>query len=282
MSHDQPAEPVAAGTDGRSQPAVVEWGDDRPTGRFGRRLGTLGRRVHPAHLVAAVGGAVLFASLLSDWRTWTVDQSPNSDIEREMTQQIATGVTSFPSIGTGYVIGLLVLAGCTALAFAGTRPVRRNARLVGLATTVTMLALLVTASANLDQLGGVIEDIALPHSTLSEGMQSHIEYGQGLYLAYGGVVAMAVALLMAVPSAPRQQTAPAQPDRPGITIPSGTSPGGSAAGDDRDGDEDDGWLWHPGRDRRTGVTAAPPDEPEGLTVEPVAPFLPPGDPDGRR
>lgn len=282
MSQDQPAEPVGAGTDGPSQPAVVEWGGDRPTGHFGRRLGALGRHVHPAHLVAALGGAVLFASLLSDWRTWTVDQSPNNDTEREMTQQITTGVTSFPSIGTGYLIGLLVLAGCTALAFAGTRPVRRNARLVGLATTVTMLALLVTASANLDQLGGVIEDIALPHSTLSEEMQSQVEYGQGLYLAYGGVVAMALALLMGVPSEPLRETAPAGPGRPGGADRRGADPGESAAGGDLDGDEGDGWLWHPGRERRTGATAAPPDEPEGLTVEPAAPFLPPTDPDGQR
>jgi hypothetical protein len=264
-----------AGTDdadGRADAgtAVVEWGDTgaRPVGRAGRGprgLAQLWAEHRRAPLMAVVAALTLLGSLLSDWRVWTAE---GGDVQP---QRITNGVVSFPVVGSAYLIGLFVLVACGTLALFGTGPVQRHARLVGLATAAVLGAVLVTAVANLDQLGGTVEDFFVnARSAEAEDLPVAVAYGRGMYLAFAGVAAATLALYLA--SARR----PAAGDEP-VATAGPVAPAADPEATTWSGDGDD-WPW---RQRETRAPAAAEGGPVDLTVEPAAPFLPPGETEGQ-
>jgi hypothetical protein len=211
--------------------------------------------------VATVAALALFGSLLTDWRVWT---SPG-DLQP---RQVAQGVVSFPVVGTAYLLGLFALAACGGLALFGTGPVRRHARLAGLAVAGVLGAVLVTTVASLDQLGGDFEDFWVTPRTLEDaGTPPTVAYGRGLYLAFAGVAAAALALYLAVPGRERAVAAAADPEPAEAPF---EEVEGATSGDWRPDDGDD-WPWRP----RPGRTAPAQAGPVDLTVEPATPFLPP-------
>lgn len=264
MSQDQPAEPVDAGVDGPDNTSgntagVLQWGEDdtdRPRGHLARTLAGLRADPRLAPLIAGIAGLAFLASMLTEWRVWRIASiDVEGGEEGALENPILSGVEAFPSIGTAYLVGVLLLAACVTLALAGAGPVRHNARLVGTATAGVVLGILVTATVRLDQLAGLLDDIAMSPGE----MRTEVVAGRGLYLAYAGVLATALALLLAPGPRPEPDTATAA----------------RADGDRPDGDR----AWRP---RPGGMPARPFDGPEDLTVEPASPFLPPGDTDGRR
>jgi hypothetical protein len=270
MSQDQAPQPGDARADDRADAlAVVEWGDDeQPPGRAARGLARLRADHRLAPTVAGLGALALFFSLLNEWRVWTAgDDAPP--------QRVASGVVTFPSIGTAYLVGLFALAACATLALFGGGPVRHSSRLVGLAVVGVLGAVLITATANLDQLGGSIEDFFINVRSSGEDGSAdpaRLEYGRGLYLAYLGVAAMGLALYLASPVRHR----PDPEGQAGDAYDDQTQVGSPAWAPEDDGDD---WPWRP---RATARPARSPGGPVDLTVEPATPFLPPGEPDGTR
>lgn len=285
MPQEQPAVSADAGIDDREETlTVIGWAaqNDRPTGRLGRGWGALRADPRLAPLLAVLAGLALFGSLLTEWRVWTIVE--NSDaIGGFGRQRLVSSVISFPGVGNAYLIGLLVLAACVTLVLRGTEPVRRNARLVGLATTGVLLAVLVTVTAQVDQVGGVVEDIALPDSGDGAAFQSTIEYGRGIYLAFAGVGIMGLALWWVTPVERRVSgVSSAEPDETDESLDSESNGDGGleAAGWGSSGGA--GWPWRSRAAKRSTSTHTQPSRPVDITVEPAAPFLPPGDQTGPR
>ncbi|MEV1144054.1 hypothetical protein [Micromonospora sp. NPDC049799] len=165
--------------------AVVEWGgaDRKPRGRFGRSLAGVARDRRLPVVLAGLGAAAALASLVGEWLVLTLPNSgPNGELIR-----VPEGVSEMGGFGTGYLVGLLVLSCAVALALRGTPPVRPNARIVGLALAVALLALLAAAATHL----GDTDRRALYYGE-QEGFA--IEYGRGLVTAFVACVLLGAAL----------------------------------------------------------------------------------------
>jgi hypothetical protein len=256
MPQDQSDAPTGRAAS-ESDPGVIEWGaDGPPPSRAARAL--TGLRSHPrlAPTVAALAALALFGSVLFEWRIWTA-ASPEEGGPFPQSET-AHSVVSLGSVGTAYLVGLFALAAFGTLALFGAGAVRRHARLVGLSSAVVLLALLVTASTHLDQLGGTIDDLIGNRNV--PGSPALLRPGRGIYLAFLGVIGAAVALYLAAPAR--------------------RGPSGPATAADRDHltEEDGGdWPW-----RRPPAVEPSAAGPVDLTVEPAAPFLPPDDQDRPR
>lgn len=255
MSQDLPIPRQDNRSDGA---AVLEWGADDPAPRrLGGLVGGLSRDPRLPRVLAGLGAAAAFASLLGEWLVMTV---PNSGPEGESVR-VPGRVDEVGGFGVGYLVGLLGLAGAVALALGGTRGVRQNARVLGTGLAVALLGLLAAAVFSLD--GSSRNVLYFPADAGPE-----VEYGRGLVMAF-----LAVALLG---SALRLPGAAADPP------PAGDDTGEPADGvtgpDGPDGPEDR--RWRPRR-RRGRPTEDEPPAPEGLTVEPAAPFARPEPPTGR-
>ena len=174
---------------------------------------------------------------------------PNDGPDGNSTIEVPAGVSEIGGFGVGYLVGLLVLVCTVALALRGTAAVRPNARLAGLTLAGALLALLVAATATLDDPGQ--RNFFYPPE---DGF--HIEYGRGLVMAFAACVLFAAALRLA-PVAPPGAFGPADEDRPA----DGPAPGPWRRRRDRDPVED-------------GLPA-----PSDLTVTPAAPFARPEHPD---
>jgi hypothetical protein len=269
MAHDEASQPADVRAD--EAPAVVEWGDEngRPPGRMARRLARLRADRRLAPTVAGLGALALLLSLLNDWRIWTAGDA------NLPAQRVETGVVTFPSIGAAYLVGLFALAGCATLAFFGAGAVRRHARLVGLAVVAVLAAVLITATASLDQLGGIIEDYYINTGEDGSSTPATVEYGRGLYLAYVGVAAVALALHLAAPAG-RRRTGLADESDEAAPVAADAA---QALADWAPEDGGDEWPWRSGPARRP---VRSPGGPVDLTVESTSPFLPPSEPDGHR
>jgi hypothetical protein len=244
-------------------PAVVEWGDPaaRSTPRVPRGLSQAWARHRRGPLLAAVAAPALLGSLVSDWRVWT---SPGELQPRE----VAQGVVSFPVVGTAYLVGLFALVGCGGLALFGTGAVRRHARLVGLAVTGVLGATLIATVSGIDQIGGNFEDFYVTPRTIEEtGTPPIIAYGRGLFLAFTGVAAAALALYLAVPAGARTVEADPPADHAMPAPADAAEPTAGWAPEAAGGD----WPWRPREARSIPAQGGPVD----LTVEPAVPFLPP-------
>jgi hypothetical protein len=259
----QPAAPVDAG----GTPAVVEWGDTgaEPVPRAQRGVSQLLAEHRRAPLLAVVAGLALFGSLISNWRVWSVAGSPTPP------QQLKDGIVNYPVVGSAYLVGLFALVASAGLALLGAGAVRRYARIVGLAVAGVLGAVLVMTVANMQHLGGSIEDFFLTPRVMDEtGRLPTVEYGRGVYLAFAGVAAAALALYLA--GAGRRGGA-AEPVAEPIAEPA-RDPAIAWAPQD----VGDDWPWRPREPRHPAQSTGPVD----LTVEPAAPFLPPGETDGSR
>jgi len=222
------------------EPAVIEWSGSEMPGRLLSR--SVGRWSAP--LVAGLGAVAVFASLVEQWGTLTLPgrSGPDESSSAVITQRVAdTG-----NLGVVYLVGVLGLLSTAALVIFGTGNARHNARLIGAATGVGVLAILAATTATLDEPTQLVFD---------RDIELRVSYGRGLVMAYVGTVCLGLAHLLAV----------------------GPSPAGSGqagtAGSDTPFVGDGPW-----RRRRhnpepwPGADAQPLD----LTVGPARPFAPPG------
>jgi hypothetical protein len=264
MTHDETPRP----DDGA---AVIEWDGGEPdrAGRPARGLAALRSDPRIPSTVAGLSAFTLLLSLFSEWRLWTASRPDGPPI------QLSNGVASFPVVGTAYLIGLLVLAGCAALALYGSPSARHNARLAGMAAAAVVGGVLVMAAASLEELGGVVETQVTNPQADANGWTVTVAHGRGLYLAFAGVAGTALALFLA-----RTRHAPlAEPAA--RSAPAADEAAGAPARAPED--EGDGWPWRPSPDAAREAAGAGPDGgPLDLTVRPAEPFLPPGDTAGPR
>ncbi|WP_433314422.1 hypothetical protein ACQP0U_32075 [Micromonospora sp. CA-269861] len=237
--------PIPRQGDRSEAPAVIEWdaGDPAPRRRFAWSLVDVARDPRLPLLLAGLGAVAAVASLVGEWLVMSL---PNGGPEGNTTIEVPAGVAEVGGFGVGYLVGLLALVCTVALALRGTAGVRPNARLAGLTMAGALLALLVAATASLDN-PGQRNFFYSPQ----DGFQ--VEYGRGLVMAFAACVLFAAALRLA-PAAPLGAFAgPPDDDRPA-----------------------DAPAPHPWRRRRNpdpiedGLPA-----PADLTVTPAAPFARP-------
>ncbi|MFK3982511.1 hypothetical protein ACI2K4_19305 [Micromonospora sp. NPDC050397] len=239
--------------------AMVEWGDQAETGRPGGRGDLLTRLARDARLVPVVGGlgaVAAFASLVGEW---TVTRVPGAGADGLPAGRVPAGIAEVGNFGTAHLVGVSGVVCCLALVLFGSPGSRRNARVLGLAISGALLAVLVAATLTMDdtaRLGLYATDPNL-----------RIEYGRGLVTAYVATGLLGLALLLA--------------GRVGVPVPVEDRPAAGAT----DGPEPAGvepespFSW-----RRQG-TGDPDDDldegPRDLTVGPTAPFASPEPPDPR-
>ncbi|MEU4552599.1 hypothetical protein [Micromonospora violae] len=197
--------PIPRQGDPSDGPAVIEWGADEaaPRRRFGWSLADFAHDPRLPLLLAGLGAVAAVASLVGEW---LVISLPNGGPEGNMTIEVPAGVSEVGGFGVGYLVGLLALVCTVALALRGTPAVRPNARLAGLTLAGALLALLVAATATLDDPRQ--RDFFYPPE---EGYQT--EYGRGLVMAFAACVLFAAALRL-VPVAPPGVFGPPDADGP--------------------------------------------------------------------
>ncbi|MEH0928530.1 hypothetical protein [Micromonospora sp. CPCC 205558] len=236
--------PIPRQGDRSEAPAVIEWGavDTARRRRFTWSLASFTQDPRLPLLLAGLGAVAAIASLIGEWLVMSL---PNDGPDGNSTLEVPAGVSEIGGFGVGYLVGVLVLVCTVALALRGTAAVRPNARLLGLTLAGALLALLVVATATLDDPGQ--RNFFYPPE---EGY--HTEYGRGLVMAFAACVLFAAALRLA-PVAPPGAFGPADEDRPA----DGPAPGPWRRRRDRDPVED-------------GLPA-----PTDLTVTPAAPFARP-------
>ncbi|WP_208648504.1 hypothetical protein, partial [Micromonospora inaquosa] len=197
--------PIPRQGDRSEAPAVIEWGavDTARRRRFTWSLAGFARDPRLPLLLAGLGAVAAIASLIGEW---LVIRLPNDGSDGNSTIEVPAGVSEINGFGVGYLVGLLVLVCTVALALRGTAAVRPNARLAGLTLAGALLALLVAATATLDD-RGQRDFIYAPE----DGYQ--IEYGRGLMMAFAACVLFAAALRL-VPVAPPAAFGPPDEDGP--------------------------------------------------------------------
>ncbi|MET8355977.1 hypothetical protein [Micromonospora sp. NPDC005171] len=237
--------PIPRQGDRSEAPAVIEWGgaDPAPRRRFGWSLADFARDPRLPLLLAGLGAVAAIASLVGEWLVMSL---PNGGPEGNATIEVPAGVSEVGGFGVGYLVGLLALVCTVALALRGTAAVRPNARLAGLTLAGALLALLVAATATLDD-PGQRNFFYSPQ----DGFQA--EYGRGLVMAFAACVLFAAALRLAPATPPGAFAGP--PD------------------DDRPADAPAARPWRRRRDRDPVEDGLP--APADLTVTPSAPFARP-------
>lgn len=227
------------------EPAVVAWGHDETDGpdRPVHRLAGLGRDRRLPAVLAGLGAVAAFASLVGEWSVMTV---PRTGPTGEETIQVPAGVADVGNFGTGYLIGLLALAGCVALVLFGSPGARHNARVLALTLAGGLLVLLATGALALEQ--AAERRLFYP---ADEGFR--LDYGRGLAMAFVAAALLGLAAYRA---------------------------GGQLDRSHRDGD---GAPTRPGRWRQRPATTDRDDHagPADLTVEPAVPFARPEPLNGR-
>ncbi|MEU1678285.1 hypothetical protein ABZ422_04240 [Micromonospora zamorensis] len=223
--------------------AVIEWGaddDPAPRRRFGWSLAGLTQDPRVPLLLAGLGAVAGVASMVGEWLVMSL---PNGGPEGDATIEVPAGVSEVGGFGIGYLVGLLALVCTVVLALRGTASVRSNARLTGLTLAGALLALLVAATATLNDSGQ-----RTFFYSAQDGFKA--EYGRGLIMAFAACVLLGAALRLA---------------------PAGTPE------DDQPGDAPAARAWRRRRDRdpvqEDGLPA-----PADLTVTPAAPFARPDTP----
>ncbi|MGI5524601.1 hypothetical protein ACQEUX_27200 [Micromonospora sp. CA-259024] len=241
--------PIPRQGDRSEDAAVIEWGaaDPAPRRRFGWSLAGFTQDPRLPLLLAGLGAVAGVASLVGEWLVMSL---PNGGPEGDATIEVPAGVSEVGGFGVGYLVGLLGLVCTVALALRGTAAVRPNARLAGLTLAGALLALLVAATATLN-------DPGQRNFFYSPQDGFRAEYGRGLVMAFAACVLLGAALRLAPAAAPGALTGPSEDDRPG----DGSATRSWRRRRDRDPVEEDG-------------LPAPAD----LTVTPAAPFARPETP----
>ncbi|MFI6758141.1 hypothetical protein ACIBF5_03210 [Micromonospora sp. NPDC050417] len=258
MSQDHPIPRQDVRSDGV---AVVEWGDQAEPTRAQGRGDLLARLARDARLLPVLGGigaVAAFASLVGEW---TIVEVPGFGADGGPTGRAPAGVAQLDGFGVAYLFGLFGVVCCLALVLFGSSRVRRDVRILGLALTGGVLAVLIAATLTLDdiaRLGLFMTDPALS-----------IRYGRGLTAAYVGIGFLGLALVLAGRRT-RPDPAPRTPTTPASDEPESTEAN----------TEESMFSW-----RRQQSSAASGDEleaqPRDLTVGPTAPFATPDTPEGR-
>lgn len=222
---------------------VVEFGPETPPPRARPRWNTAGfaaavaadRRMVP--LLAVLAGVAAFASLVSEWQTTLIDTALFGENPPSL-RPVPTDLAGLGAWGSGYLVGLVLLAGAMVLTIFGPPAGAQYARLAGLSTggvLLGMLAALASLLGRTSMLSGLFVG-------LTPVDQIQPSYGRGVWCALFGVAAATLALYLAG----RHQRA----DSPGWSWRRGSR---LAAAEDEE-------------DER------PPAEPFQLTVRPATPF----------
>lgn len=172
------------------QVATVEWGADESPGRgrAGRFFEGLRRDPRTPWLPAGLGALAVFGAMTEDWVVMTLPRSGREGGPVSLPR----GLAEFGSLGTGYLLGTLALAGCLALALSGSTGVRHNARMVGLALAGGTAGVLLAITATTDHVSRPL--------FIDPGEELDYANGRGLAMAYVATVAFAAALLLAAAS----------------------------------------------------------------------------------
>ncbi|NMO54464.1 hypothetical protein HH310_25175 [Actinoplanes sp. TBRC 11911] len=211
------------------------------------------RRAVP--LTAVLAAAAFFAAIISEWQITTVDQQFSlSGVGRVA---LPTGVADLGALGTGFMIGVFLLAVTIVLTMFGPPAGRHYARLMGLSAGGTLLGLLFAITFVLGS-----DSRTVPRTFIEVDRNDvQIAYGRGVWCAVAGAILALIALYLA-----GRHVSPAAGET-------------GAAGDTVEHVDEPAavWSWRrppaPNGDQR-------PDEPLGLTVMPAQPFTPaPGDRD---
>ena len=179
--------------------AVIEFGaperperEERPS-RFAP-LRDLGSDHRLPVLVAGIGAAAAFASLISEWQTTTVQGIAFSDGEVAEAEMFRANVIDLGGAGAAYLGGLFLVVTAVVLALFGPTPARRYARLAGFSLGGVQLALML---AVVQMLG---ENSLLISRFLSAQIgerEPEVAYGRGIWCALAGAVAALIALWLA-------------------------------------------------------------------------------------
>ncbi|MEV0325034.1 hypothetical protein AB0H63_01095 [Micromonospora echinospora] len=252
--------------------AVLEWGPSAPTPeRLTRTVAGLGRDPRFPVVLVGLGGAAALASLMGEWLVMTV---PENGPQGSGSLRVPGGVSEVGGFGIGYLVGLLGLTGAAALALGGTRNARRNARVLGSGLAVALLALLAAAAVSLD-------DSTRRSLFYSADSGFQVEYGRGLVMAFVGVALLGAALRLSGSADRRSDPGNGSPG-PGTAAPEDAAdspyPPTSEPGDSTVAEPAER-SWWPRRRSRAVEDELP--APEGLTVEPSAPFARPEPPADR-
>lgn len=229
---------------------MVEWGSSSDP--FTVELTPTQLRRYIAYPLSGAGAVTAFLSLQLNWQV--VRLSSDFDFFPGLTEELEFGVTDLPVWGTGWIVGVLVLAICTVLTYVGEPAARRHTRSVGLATAAVVAGLLVAVAVSLSR-----TDL-LRSGFFGEPIDLEHELGPGVWLAFGTVVLIGAALWLAAPARARApdgasaDAGPAGPPTVALTLP-----------------------WWPGRGRgwrRRQRSPADADDngPVDLTVTPAEPF----------
>ncbi|MFG2051598.1 hypothetical protein ACGFIW_29715 [Micromonospora sp. NPDC048935] len=232
---------------GRSEePAVIEWGavDPAPRRRFGWSLAGFAQDPRLPLLLAGLGAVAGIASLVGEWLVMSLPNGGGP--EGEGTIEVPAGVSEVGGFGVGYLVGLLGLVCTVALALRGTAAVRPNARLAGLTLAGALLAVLIAATATLN-------DPSQRNFFYSPPDGFRAEYGRGLVMAFAACVLFAAALRLTPAASSGTFAGPPDDDRPADAPPPR--------------------LWR--RRRNPNPTEYDPPAPTDLTVTPAAPFAHP-------
>jgi hypothetical protein len=191
---------------------VVEFGgsrhdDPRPPGAGWLRRALGRREPRVSWLLAGLGSAAVFGSLVGEWATATYDY-PGGDIVEPQPLVIAIGAAG--NWGAAWMIGVLVLAAMVGIGLAGPPRQRAAARVAGLAVSAALLVVMVAAAMEVgtnDQL-----DYGVIFPQLEE---SEVSLERGLLATYLALALIAAALWLA-PGHPRTSPRPGtgQPGAP--------------------------------------------------------------------
>jgi hypothetical protein len=267
MPPDQP--PASAEPTPIEVGSVVEFGaEEKPRRPRVARFSVVGwvsavaadRRLVP--VAAALGGVALFASSVSEWQVTKIDATLLGGDQVGM-QPVASGVADLGASGAGYLLGVFALVAAAVLVLFGPAPGRRYARLIGLSTGGTLLALLAGLASDL---GDSSRALGRAYSAQVAPEQVQISYGRGLWCAVFGVAAVTLALVVAGRHLLPPEHAAAEPaagvDPVAEQVPVDEAPPVWSWRKPRDVGEEDGWR---------------PEEPFDLTVRSAKPFTPSGE-----
>lgn len=239
--------------------SVIDFGGspdapERPASRRRPSLAEFGaslardRRVVP--LAAALGGVALFASMVSEWQTTTIDTTVFSNEDGR--QPIPTDLIALGGWAAGYLVGVFALVATTVLVLFGPPAGRRYARLTGLSVGGVLLAMLVALGPSLDDVSRTLGYVIRYQV---ERDQITVAAGRGLWCAVVGVLAVMVALYLAGRhTAPTSSSATTAPDEP-------------VAGEEAS-------FWRRPPRATTDEDDRAPAAPFDLTVGPATPFTP--------
>jgi hypothetical protein len=233
-------------------PAVMEFGDDDPADDEPASRNVLRALLADPRLVlvcAGLAGLAAFGSMVGEWFTLQVvegDPSSSQVIEWRM------GVNGAGSLGSAYLVGVLLLAILVMLTVGGPSSTRRPARLAGFGAAGALLAVLLAFRLTTG-------DLQSPGMFIFPGQAHTFVFGRGLTLAYLVPILAGLAFLLAARVARHEPTADEQAEP--ITIVERPLVD---------------WAWRrprqPAGNRAQDLSEPPPLD---LTVKPATPFANP-------